>query len=347
MIILIPAYEPDDKLVSLVKQLKDSALFSVVVVNDGSSSQYERIFREVEELGCKVLVHQTNRGKGCALKTGFHYILDKTSEINGVITADADGQHILPDIIKVAEGILSSPDSIVLGERQFTGKVPLNSTIGNALTRFVFSLASRQQVYDTQTGLRGFPISLLPWLLTIDGERYEYEMNMLLKASSSNIQLKKVNISTVYIEGNKSSHFHPMRDSILVYLPILKFCISSLSGAAVDYFALFVIVWLTGNLLIAVVGARILSSLVNFIINRFFVFTHMASREKTIKTAVKYYSLVCFILISNYLLLRFLSEFCGIHLFWSKILTEFILFIFSYTVQHFFIFKYKNSLLNT
>lgn len=344
MIILIPAYEPDEKLISLVKQIINYTLFDIVVVNDGSGSIYEGIFHEVEELGCTVLAHQANRGKGCALKTGFQYILDKTCEAQGVVTADADGQHILRDIISVAERVPSSPDCIILGERKFIGKVPLKSTIGNSATRLVFSLASRQKVFDTQTGLRGFPVSILPWLLTIGGDRYEYEMNMLLKASSGNIQIKRVNISTVYLEGNKSSHFHPLRDSILVYLPILKFCISSLCGAAIDYFSLFVIVWLTDNLFTAVVGARILSSAANFIINRFFVFAHTASREKTFNTAIKYYSLVCIILICNYLLLRFLSEFCGIHLFWSKILTEIILFVFSYAIQHLFIFKNKNSI---
>ena len=160
----------------------------------------------------------------------------------------------------------------------------------------IFSLVSGQEVHDTQTGLRGFSMSILPWLITIEGERFEYEMNMLLKADSCNIALKRVDISTVYLESNSSSHFHLIRDSVLVYLPILKFCFSSLCGAAVDYIALFAIVRLTGSLLIGVAGARILSSVVNFSINRLFVFGRTSSKQNTIQTAIKYYSLVCVIL---------------------------------------------------
>lgn len=344
MIVLIPAYEPGDKLVKLVRQLKASSAFDVVVINDGSGHEYDGIFDEVEKLGCKVLVHQVNRGKGRALKTGLEYILDKTDEAYGVITADSDGQHLVPDILSVAAEVLVSPGAIVLGERKFAGKVPLRSIIGNKITRLVFSLVSGQEVHDTQTGLRGFSISVLPWLITVEGERFEYEMNMLLRANTSSILLKSVDISTVYLDGNSSSHFHPIKDSVLIYLPILKFSLSSLFGAAVDYFSLFMIVRLTGSFLTAVAGARILSSVVNFIINRSYVFGRTELKQNTIQTAAKYYSLVGVILGLNYLLLRFLSGFCGIGLLWSKILTELILFLFSYTMQHLFVFKHKSNM---
>jgi glycosyltransferase involved in cell wall biosynthesis len=343
--VLIPAYKPGDKLVNLVSQIKASSVFTIVVVNDGSGSEYDRIFNEVEKLGCKVLVHRTNRGKGRALKTGFEYILKKTGEVDGVVTADADGQHLVPDILSVAASVIAYPGSIVLGERKFTGKVPLRSIIGNKITRLVFSLVSGLEVRDTQTGLRGFSMSVLSWLVTVEGERFEYEMNMLLKAKNCNIEFKRVDISTVYPEGNHSSHFHTVRDSVLVYLPILKFCLSSLCGAAVDYASLFVIARFTGSLLIAVVGARVLSSAANFILNRLFVFSRAASGRKTIQTALKYYALVCIILASNYFLLRFFTV-CGIRLFWSKILTEAILFLFSYIMQHLFVFKSKSNLVN-
>jgi glycosyltransferase involved in cell wall biosynthesis len=346
LIVLIPAFEPGDKLVNLVRELEASSAFAIVVVNDGSGQEYDRIFDEVEKLGCKVLVHRFNRGKGRALKTGFEYILGKTNEADGVVTADADGQHLVSDILSVAAEVAASPEGIVLGERKFTGKVPLRSNIGNKITHLVFSMVSGQEVHYTQTGLRGFPISVLPWLITIEGERFEYEMNMLLKAETSNISLKSVDISTVYLEHNNSSHFHPVRDSVLIYLPILKFSFSSLCSAAVDYFLLFMIVKLTGSLLIAVAGARILSSVVNFTINRSFVFRLSALKQNTIHSAIKYYSLVCVILALNYLLLRYLTGFCGIRLFWSKILTEIILFLFSYAMQHLFIFKQKSNIMH-
>lgn len=339
MTILIPAYEPDERLVILTKQIKECSPFDVVVVDDGSGPEYSNIFDKVKALRCTVLTHKTNKGKGRALKTGFEYIQNKTGETEGVVTADADGQHVVPDILAVAEKVAALPESIVLGVRKFSGKVPLRSSLGNKITRFVFLLASGQKVRDTQTGLRGFPISVLPWLVSIEGERFEYEMNMLLMAKPAHITLEQVEIETVYLEENKSSHFRVISDSLLVYVPVFKFCLSSLSGAAVDYIMLFVIQWLTGNLLLAVIGARLLSSAVNFTINRLFVFQHGRSGRKIGIVAVKYYSLVCVILAANYLLLRFFFDVCGIRLFWSKILTEAILFAFSYSMQHLFVFK--------
>jgi putative flippase GtrA len=340
VIVLIPAYQPDINLVNLVKQIKECSGFDVIVVDDGSNPiLYTSIFKEVESLGCTVLLHTANRGKGRALKTGFEYIFNETHESDGVITADADGQHLWLDIQKVAKSVVSFPQSITLGVRNFTGKVPLRSTLGNKITSLIFSLVSRKDLRDTQTGLRGFPVSILPWLITIEGERYEYEMNMLLMADSEHIQLKQINIETIYYKGNKSSHFNMLKDSILIYIPILKFCFSSLCGAAIDYSLLFVIQYLINNLFIAVLGARLISSTVNFILNRFFVFGHEKHKIKTVHEAVKYYILACMILISNYLLLRFFFHVSRIPLLWSKILTEAILFVFSYYIQYFFVFK--------
>ena len=130
-----------------------------------------------------------NRGKGHALKTGFEYILNNTNESIGVVTADADGQHLVKDILSIAAEVYNQKDKIVLGERKFVGKVPLRSKVGNTATRGIFTLVSGQKILDTQTGLRGFPIKLLPWLLSVEGERFEYEMNMLLEAGKIRLWL--------------------------------------------------------------------------------------------------------------------------------------------------------------
>ena len=352
MTVLIPAYEPDMRLIELIRRLKGHCDYSIVVVNDGSSEKYQPVFDGVIVEGCTLLTHEVNRGKGRALKTGFEYILDHTDEKTGVVTADADGQHMVLDIIRVAEEIQSSPGKVVLGARKFVGTVPFRSAFGNIFTRIMFTAASGSNIWDTQTGLRGIPIKLLPLMLKIEGERFEYEMEMLLEASSSGYGFKQIYIETIYISGNKLSHFHPFSDSIRVFIPFFKFCLSGITAAVVDYVLLFVFVWLIGtvlkldaSLLLGVVLARAASSGVNFTMNRALVFRSKATKQKPRTKAMYYYMLVVCLLFINYLILKLFTDTLHFPLFWSKVLTEFLLFFFSYGIQRFFLFKNKPAVI--
>lgn len=338
MTILIPAFEPDGRLLSLIAGLKKLTDDPILVVDDGSGSAYSDIFQRVAKMGGTVLTHPVNQGKGCALKTGFDYILRSTREKEGVVTADADGQHLPADICRVAEAVAFSPKDIVLGVRKFVGRVPLRSRLGNTVTRAVFAMASGRNIRDTQTGLRGFPLRTLPWLTGLEGKRFEYEMNMLLQARSAGYGLRQVDIEAVYSDGNRSSHYRPVRDSLRVGLPFFKFSFSSVAAAVVDYFLLFVFQWMTRNLFLAVVGARLVSSAVNYTLNRSLVF-HYVSKHHRQREVVSYYLLASGLLLLNYLILRFLSESLGLNLLLSKILTELILFVFSFLAQHLFVFR--------
>jgi len=342
MVILIPVFEPDDHLIELINELKLNCDYKILIVDDGSGEVYASLFKRCKVLGCTVLKHYKNMGKGCALKTGFAYIKDNTYERLGVVTADADGQHLVKDILNVSLEIQNNDNKIVLGVRRFVGKVPWKSSIGNEFVRKIFKLTSGVKLLDTQTGLRGFSLESLPWLLSIDGERYEYEMNMLLLAKKAGYEFKQIGIDTVYESSNKSSHFRAVRDSIRIFMPFLKFCSSGISAALVDYLLLFYLQWLTGNLLLSVVIARLTSSAVNFTVNRFLVFNVKSKDKKNKSELIRYYLLVCVLLFANYVILSLFSRTLHIGLFWSKIITELLLFSISFTAQRLFIFN-KNS----
>ena len=235
MIVLIPAYQPDEQLVLLAKRFSEQTDFSLVVVNDGSSPDKDAVFAALPP-EVTVLRHEKNRGKGCAMKTGMAYIWEHFSHDEGVVVVDADGQHLLPDVQRVCEALHENPDALVLGARRFTGNVPLRSKLGNTVTRYVFALASGVKIYDTQTGLRAFSVSRIPAFLALKGERYEYEMHMLLGAAQQHIPMIEVFIETVYLDAeNSSSHFHPLRDSFRIYASILKFTCSSFAAFGIDY----------------------------------------------------------------------------------------------------------------
>ena len=210
--ILIPAYDPDDKLAALVDDLRP-AFRHLVLVDDGSTRGRD-VLDAVRGRVDALLVHGTNRGKGAALRTGLAWIRDNLPGVRTVVTADSDGQHRPDDIRRVAEASLAHPDGLVLGVREFAGKVPFRSQLGNIWTRVLFRLLTGLAVRDTQTGLRGIPRGLLGRMLAIPGDRYEYEIRMLVDARRHPAAPRQVPIETIYLDGNRSSHFRPFRDTV-------------------------------------------------------------------------------------------------------------------------------------
>lgn len=337
MIVVIPAYEPDEKLLGVVDTLLAKTDYRIIVVNDGSSKKADAAFAALPE-GVTLLSHDVNRGKGRALKTAYEYIAAHFSEDEGVVTVDADGQHLTEDVIRVSEAWAKEPDALVLGSRRFTGKVPWKSRTGNAITRAVFRLSTGVPVYDTQTGLRAFSVKRIPMMLAMKGERYEYEINVLLYATREHVPIREVTIATVYIEDNASSHFNPVRDAWRIYKMILLFAASSFLSAVVDYVLvlLFDLLFrpLQNGLLLSVVLARVISSLMNYLMNRKLVF-----EDRTRGSMVRYFLLAAGILAANYLLLAIIEK--AIPLAIAKIIVEVLLYPVSFYMQRKFVFPHK------
>ena len=211
-IILLPAYKPSSALTDLVRQLaNDDRVGAIVVVNDGSGPAYQHIFEVVAAIKkTHVLTHVINLGKGAALKTGLNYAACQFPEAVGVVTADADGQHVPADILRLACSLIEDPAAFAIGARMFSRDIPFRSYLGNRLTGFVFACLTGRHLHDTQSGLRALPKSLVPSVLRIEGQRYDYEMSMLFYAATKYPKIREIPIETVYLAGNKSSHFKPI-----------------------------------------------------------------------------------------------------------------------------------------
>jgi putative flippase GtrA len=341
VVILIPAYEPDVKMIRLLAAIRaEDPTQPVVIVDDGSGPDYASVFDAARALGCDVIGHPTNRGKGVALKVGFAHVADRYPGLD-VVCADCDGQHSLADIDRVGEMLRDHRAGPVLGARQFVGDVPRKSRFGNDLTRFVFRLTTGLRLQDTQTGLRGYPAWMLPWLQSIDGDRFEYELDVLLAVRSMGFALREVPIETIYIEGNASSHFDPVRDSIRVYLPFLKFSMSSLVAFAVDTVVFFAVMALTHHLALAVVVARLVSATTNFVVNRRVVFADR--RTDRVTSAWRYGLLATALLALNYGALFMLTDTLSTPLVPAKFATEIALFVVSYQIQRRVVFDVDTS----
>lgn len=340
--ILIPAYNPDQRLIRLVEDLAGEGVAHIVVVDDGSAPHSQPIFRHLETLpSCTLLTHAVNCGKGRALKTGLNYIYLHFPLAPGVVTADCDGQHTPADILKIVRELETNPDQLIMGCRHMAGKVPFRSLFGNLCTRLVFSFVIGKKVSDTQSGLRGLPRLLIPPLLNVTGERYEFEINMLILTKTNAIQIKEVPIDTIYLEDNKSSHFNPFFDSVKIYFQLLRYAFSSLISSFFDFIVFTIFYNITGNIMFGLLIARfIVGSMLNFIINRRLVFH---SEARVLYSLLKYYLALLVMSFISYLLINRAMEHLHFSVVMAKMMVESILFVFTFLIQRDFVFHNKTE----
>lgn len=350
--VIIPAYKPDEKLLGTLDNVVKQGFDKLLVVDDGSGAEFENIFDEVKKIPeCILLRHPVNKGKGAALKTAFSYVLDNMSDIAGVVTADADGQHLAKDICAVSEEMVKS-GKVILGVRDFSDPtVPARSKTGNRITSAVFKIFFGMKISDTQTGLRAFPLRYIKEISEADGDRYEFETNMLFLMNKNDIPYGEVKIATVYIEENKSSHFRVVRDSIRIYGLIIKYLFSAVAALLIDL-GVFHVLNLTnifsflGNA--HTVGpqliARVVSSICNYMMNAKIVFKDKMNRA----TLVKYYSLAVVQFIVGAGSVAVISYFLKLadHK-WLELLVnllvQMIIYPISFRIQHKWVFNEKNK----
>ena len=348
--VIIPAYKPDQKLIKTLADLVEIGFSDILVVDDGSGEQYAPVFAQVAAIPqCTLLRHPVNRGKGAALKTAMTFFLDNRLEQAGVVTADADGQHLAKDIAAVAQA-MQEGGNITFGVRDFSDpKVPAHNKAGNKITIGVFRLFFGMKLHDTQTGLRAFPRRLLPEIVQVKGDRYEFETEMLFLMKKRKLPFDEVGISTVYLEDNQSSHFRVVRDSIRIYSLILKYLFSSVGAAVIDEGAFFLFKKLFGSAVVllgfipttfvAAFFARVISSLINYLVNAKVVFEGKANKQ----TLIRYYILAAAqILVSAAVVFLFEHLLAVSSPFLStliKIVVDTVLFFFSFRIQHIWVFN--------
>lgn len=351
---LIPSYEPDEKLTKYIDELIKAGFKKIIIVNDGSSKNCQEYFNYLKEKEeCIVLEHNINKGKGQALKTGFKYYLDNLQvQYSGIVTADSDGQHSVKDTIKVGNLIEKNKDkeTLILGVRNFKkDDVPFASSFGNNITKIIFKLLYGHKISDTQTGLRGFTNSYVKDCLDISGDRYEYELNLLIHATRNKVEIIEEEIETIYIEENKSSHFNPIKDSIKIYkvlfMNFFKFTFSGLISFVIDWILfvissnfIFAFLEQKQNIMISTIIARIISSVINFLLNKNMVF-NCKNKGNTKVILIKYYMLCILQMIISGMLVSAITELLPISKNVIKIIVDLFLFFVSYKIQSNLIFK--------
>lgn len=351
VLILIPALNPASDFEKYIDELIENGFNSILVINDGSSKEHEKVFENInKKIGCNVIEHKVNEGKGKAIKTGLKYFVENENmnDFIGVITADSDGQHLVKDIKNIAKKMEENSNSLLLGVRDFSGEnIPSKSSFGNKLTSKVFKTFYGAKISDTQTGLRGIPINLIDNFINLAGNRYEYETNMLIESVLKKIPILEIPIETVYINNNEGSYFRPVHDSISIYWRIfnsfIKYSMISIISCIIDItlFKLFLVfVKLnfteTVTIILATVFARIISSLINFLLNKKFSFN---SNKKIKNTIVKYYILCVIQMILSAILVSSIFKLTRFSEVIIKLVVDTILFVINFRIQRTYIFN--------
>ncbi|MCI8603755.1 MAG: glycosyltransferase [Ruminiclostridium sp.] len=352
--VILPSYNPGEKLITAVKALNKAGFDDIIVINDGSDMKSSaEIFEKVKGIpNISVISHEKNMGKGRALKTGFEYFLKNRPNKKGLVTTDDDMQHRAEDISACCREMIKTGKA-VFGARNFRGReIPPKSRLGNNFTSFIFRFLCGIKITDTQTGLRALPASYLPILTDVSGDRFEYETNMLLAMKENGLEFKELPIMTIYTDNNSGTHFRPIRDSLKIYSVILKYTASSLLASAVDLtgFTIF-------NLLLpekmdegarifaATAFARVISAAVNFTVNRRRVFK---SKSRLNSSIIKYCILSICQAVMSYGLVCLITALLGtgqnILSTFYKMAVDTVLFFLCFAAQREWVFNKKQSI---
>lgn len=351
--IVLPSLNPDEKFIAVVDELCEVGFRHIVAVDDGSDEAHKPFFEKAKTAHpqMELICHEVNRGKGRALKNAFEFVRSSLPEAKGVITIDGDGQHLTKDIIACGEKMLELGDQVVLGSRDFNAPgVPPRSVAGNKTTARLFRLCYGIKINDTQTGLRAIPSEYLEAFCNIDGERYEYETNMLLNMKRMGIAFYEQPIETVYDDEDYVSHYDAVKDSWRIFKVMFKFLMSSLGSTIIDLAVFYLMMRFFGAAagkfaeLLSTAVARALSSFVNFSANNAVVFNNQKSYKRAL---IRYYCLCIPQALVSAGLVTLIN-----HLFSNSVpivatLVKFVvdtgLFFISYQIQREWVFSQKNK----
>lgn len=352
IVVIIPALNPGKEFIEYSEKLLKCDDVELIIIDDGSKLELKYIFQQIaENKRVSLITHEVNRGKGKSLKDGMQFFLDHYSKkkSNGIVTADCDGQHSAEDVIAIGRKInKQNSNTLIIGTRNFDlDIVPPKSKKGNKITTKIFKILYGKEIKDTQTGLRGLTRDFVEECISLSGDRYEFELCMLIKAVKNNVNIMQCYIKTIYYNNNEETHFRPVMDSIKIYKVMFReffrFLLSGLSSSIIDI-ALFTMLFsmlngkISDSLIICVptILARIVSSLYNYFINKNIVFNDFKGRS----TVFKYYLLCVTQALTSYIMVDILFRnvyyICPTAL---KLIVDTILFLISFQIQKRWVFR--------
>ena len=202
--ILIPAFQAEKTISTLLNEIEkitttiqDEVI--TIVVNDGSTDSTEKIASNFPII---LLKHETNKGKGAALKTGFAFAINQN--VDAVLTIDADLQHETIYVKQFINEFKKGNFDLIIGNRinRFSN-MPIHRQLSNLVTSFLVTAKSKIKIPDSQSGYRIISTKILK-TLTLNHDGFILETELLINAARSKFRIGSIPISTIY--SNSKSH---------------------------------------------------------------------------------------------------------------------------------------------
>ena len=348
-VILIPAYNPPDNMVSYLEDLRKNGFTRIVIVDDGSREDRQSIFKQALKMGFTILHHDKNMGKGCAIRSGFEYYMEKChGKYDGVIIVNSDGRDRAVDCVKIAAALASEKakkrSRIIIGSRDFDSPdAGRGMKRCNAVMSFFFSFLFGQHLNDVLSGFRGIPDSRVLKCLRHREKTYCYDMAVLIGFEKKGY--KEITVPVLPVNPEAEKHYRPFWDTLLINLVVWKkmmiFGATSIAASAVDLFLFwllteFILRGASYRIIWATILARIVSSSVNYHLSRKYVFRSNESRRKSLRQFMGLAATQCLISAFTVHLLEAAFNTKPVLM---KILIDTFLFFAAFKVQDKFIFK--------
>lgn len=207
--VVIPTYNNDKTLADVIDRVSQYTP-NIIVVNDGATDNTSQILEDYVSK-VQIVTHPQNRGKGCALQSGFDKALNLGYE--NAITIDSDGQHFPEDLPRLITRLLNEPNALIIGARNMVqNDVPVRSSFGNNFSNFWFRVETGIRLPDTQSGYRVYPIKELS-KFHFYCTKFEYEIEVPVRAAWSGIPIISEPVQIKYEqEEERISHFRPYMD---------------------------------------------------------------------------------------------------------------------------------------
>lgn len=344
--LVVPAFEPDFRLVELLAALHGRWGGPVIVVDDGSGDAFAPVFGRCRALGALVVARDARGGKGAALKTGFAAACALDPAPTGIVCADDDCRHLPRDIVGVAELVAARPGFLVLGCRDFSepGIAPLTH-FANFCTRTAVRLFCGVSVSDTQSGLRGLPAAFAERMCEEERGGFEFEAAMLAEAERAGIEFAEAPISYTADPAAPGSDFRPFVDTARILAVMLelfaKYSLSSIFCYTLDLVLFWAFLALIGQgagswgVYLATIAARIVSAGTNFAVNRRRVFGAGMSGRRV----ARYIVLSAGIMGASALAVGWAAPAAGVPAVAVKPVVDFLLFFVNYKAQQLWVFS--------
>ncbi len=211
--IIIPTYNNEKTILSVVNSVFPYSP-NIIVVNDGSTDATSQLLQSIAN-SIILISYKKNRGKGFALKQAFKEAQKR--HFTSAITLDADGQHKATDLPQFEAEIAKNNKTLIIGSRKFDlPNMPSKNSFANKFSNFWFRLQTGSNLPDTQSGFRAYPLKEMKYRGPFNN-RYEAELELLVRCAWRNIQLKPIEIDVYYPPQNERvSHYRPTLDGIRI-----------------------------------------------------------------------------------------------------------------------------------